>query len=48
MSFYGGREIQLKQIDFDKKECTLSIHMQNDSYKGKGYGNTAEKLAKHF
>ncbi|WP_044957522.1 GNAT family N-acetyltransferase [Butyrivibrio sp. LC3010] len=38
-------EIQLKQIDFDKKECTLSIHMQNDSYKGKGYGTTAEKLA---
>ena len=30
-------EIQLKQIDYDKKECELSIHMQNDSYKGKGY-----------
>lgn len=38
-------EIQLKQIDYDKKECTLSIHMQNDSYKGKGYGTAAEKLA---
>lgn len=23
-------ELQLKQIDYDKKECTLSIHMQND------------------
>ena len=21
-------ELQLKQIDYDKKECTLSIHMQ--------------------
>ena len=38
-------EIQLKQIDRDKKECTLSIHMQNDSVKGKGYGTEAEKLA---
>ena len=37
-------EIQLKQIDYDKKECTLSIHMQNDSYKGKGYGTAAEKM----
>ena len=24
-------ELQLKQIDRDRKECTLSIHMQNDS-----------------
>ena len=38
-------EIQLKQIDMDKRECTLSIHMQNDSFKGKGYGTEAEKLA---
>ena len=38
-------EVQLKQIDLDKKECTLSIHMQNDSIKGKGYGTEAEKLA---
>ena len=38
-------EIQLKQIDMAKKECTLSIHMQNDSVKGKGYGTEAEKLA---
>ncbi len=41
-------EIQLKQIDYDKKECTLSIHMQNDSYKGKGYGTNAEKLAVEY
>ena len=28
-------ELQLKQIDHDKKECSLSIHMQNDAVKGK-------------
>ncbi|WP_050008190.1 GNAT family N-acetyltransferase [Butyrivibrio sp. WCE2006] len=38
-------ELQLKQIDYDKKECTLSIHMQNDKVKGKGYGTEAERLA---
>ena len=38
-------ELQLKQIDYDKKECTLSIHMQNDAVKGKGYGTQAERLA---
>ena len=38
-------ELQLKQIDYDNKECTLSIHMQNDEVKGKGYGTEAERLA---
>ena len=38
-------ELQLKQIDYDKKECTLSIHMQNDAAKGKGYGTEAIRLA---
>lgn len=38
-------ELQLKQIDMDKREYTLSIHMQNDSFKGKGYGTEAENLA---
>ena len=38
-------ELQLKQIEHDKKECTLSIHMQNDAVKGKGYGTQAERLA---
>ena len=38
-------EIQLKDIDETKKECTLSIHMQNDRQKGKGYGTIAEQLA---
>ena len=34
-------ELQLKRIDWEKAECTLSIHMQNDAVKGKGY----ERLA---
>lgn len=38
-------ELQLKQIDMKTKECTLSIHMQNDATKGKGYGTRAEQLA---
>lgn len=38
-------EIHLKQIDMERKECTLSIHMQNDAVKGRGYGTQAEKLA---
>ena len=38
-------EVQLKEIDNIKKECTLSIHMQNNEAKGKGYGTEAEKLA---
>ena len=38
-------ELQLKQIDLDGKECTLSIHMQNDTVKGRGYGTCPEKLA---
>lgn len=44
---FGDRpigEVKLKQIDREKKECTLSIHMQNDSVKGKGYGTEAERL----
>ena len=38
-------ELQLKQIDRESKTCTLSIHMQNDAVKGRGYGTAAEKLA---
>ena len=38
-------ELQLKNIDRDSKECTLSIHMQKDSVKGHGYGTYAEELA---
>ena len=38
-------EIKLKDIDLANGECTLSIHMQNDKFKGKGYGTKAEQLA---
>lgn len=41
-------ELQLKQIDMKTKECTLSIHMQNDAAKGKGYGTRAEQLAVEY
>lgn len=41
-------ELQLKQIDRESKECTLSIHMQNDTVKGYGYGTCAEKLALEY
>lgn len=38
-------ELQLKQINRTSRECTLSIHLQNDMVKGKGYGTRAEQLA---
>lgn len=38
-------EVQLKNIDRDRKECELSIHLQCDAYKGRGYGTRAERLA---
>lgn len=41
-------ELQLKQIDSESRECTLSIHMQNDAVKGRGYGTCAEKLALEY
>lgn len=41
-------ELQLKNIDYSKKECTLSIHMQNNAVKGHGYGTYAEKLALRY
>ena len=41
-------ELQLKHIDYDKKECTLSIHLQNDAVKGKGYGTHAEQIAVEY
>lgn len=41
-------EIQLKQIDLESKECTLSIHMQNSTVKGHGYGTYAEQSALQY
>lgn len=41
-------ELQLKSIDQESKECSLSIHMQNDAVKGHGYGTRAEQLALQY
>ena len=41
-------EVGLRHADPDKKECELSIHMQNDSVKNKGYGTQAEILAINY
>ena len=37
-------EIALKHINETAKQCELSIHLQNDSVKNKGYGTQAERL----
>lgn len=37
-------EIALKHINETEKQCELSIHLQNDSVKNKGYGTQAERL----
>ncbi|MBR5111630.1 MAG: GNAT family N-acetyltransferase [Clostridia bacterium] len=41
-------EIQLKRIDREKGECVLSIHMQNDAVKGRGFGTAAERMALRY
>lgn len=41
-------EVKIKEIDYQKKECSLGIHMQNESVKGKGFGTKAEKLALQY
>ncbi len=38
-------EVGLRHYSDETKECELSVHMMNDSAKGKGYGTQAEKLA---
>ena len=38
-------EVGLRHFSADTKECELSVRMKNDSFKGKGYGTQAEKLA---
>lgn len=37
-------ECKLKNIDPEKRECSMGIHLQNDAVKGKGYGTQAERL----
>lgn len=41
-------EAALKHIDREKGTCELSIHLQNDSVKGRGYGTRAERLAVEY
>ena len=43
----GGQivgECKLKSIDLEKRECSMGIHLRDDSVKGKGYGTQAERL----
>ncbi len=37
-------EIGLKHIDNSAKRCEMSIHLQNDRVKNKGFGTQAERL----
>ena len=37
-------ECKLKNIDLQKRECSMGIHLQNDAVKGKGCGTQAERL----
>lgn len=37
-------EIQIKRINKEKLCSTLSVHLVNDSFKGKGYGTEAQRL----
>ena len=38
-------EVGLRHFSTQTKECELTVHLQNDSVKGLGYGTLAEKLA---
>lgn len=51
MILFGERpvgELSLKKIDREKRACTLSIHLQNDSVKNRGIGTEAEKQAVEY
>ncbi len=37
-------EVVLKNIDYDKRECTMGIVLQNDRVKNRGVGTAAEGL----
>ncbi len=41
-------EIILKNIDRNAKVCTMGITVKNDTFKNKGYGTQAEKMALEF
>ncbi len=38
-------DLYLKHIDTTESRCTLSIHMECDTYKNRGFGTKAETLA---
>lgn len=41
-------ECKLKSIDFEKRECSMGIHLRDDSVKEKGYGTQAERLVLQY
>ena len=41
-------EVALKHIDRQTGSCELSIHLQNDSVKDRGFGTLAERLAAEY
>ena len=41
-------EVGFKHIDCVKKECELTIHLQNDGVKNRGIGTAAERLALNY
>ena len=40
--------VQLKNIDEEKRECEFGFHMQNNSFKGLGYGTKIARLALEY
>ena len=51
MVMLGGSpigEIALKHIDPERSTCELSVHLQNDAVKNRGYGTQAERLAVRY
>ena len=41
-------EILFKRTDYRNRTAVFSIHLQNDSVKGKGFGTIAERLAMEY
>ena len=41
-------EVKLKYINVEKAECSMGIHLLDDTVKGKGYGTRAEQLVLNY
>ena len=41
-------ECKLKGIDTEKRQCSMGIHLRDDSVKGKGFGTAAERLILNY